>query len=272
MGKKTLTIEEERDLSRRWKAGDRRALDEMVRANYGLAISFAQSFHRPGRNDIDDLAQEALFGLTVGCQHFDPDRGVKLGTYCSWWIRAHLYMHVIDYASPVRLSGTKNGRTVFFGMKRVQHAIVIGGGRVEIDPQVLAKKLDVKVEDVVDMAQWIVPSSRVDLDAQWSEENPESRQDLLHDSDGTPEENVSRKEQLEFVRAFALYALRHLSERERVIVEERLLSDEPLTLQAIGQHYGITRERARQIEVNAKQKFDHFVKRRAKAAGIGAAL
>jgi RNA polymerase sigma-32 factor len=242
----SLSREEEQDLSRRYRAtGDREALFRLVTSNLMQVVRVALSFRRAARNLLD-LVQEGNLGLLAAIERFDPELGVRLPTYAAWWIRAYIVKFLLDNVRLVRV-GTTNARRKLLRNLRQEKARLEAAG-IEIGPKMLADHFDVSEADVLDVER-ALHSQDVSLDAPVGDSENRTRGDLMAASGPTVEEDVARRELQGKVKA-AIDRFRHgLGDRDMAILDERLLSEEPVTLQVIGNRFGTTREAVRQAEM-----------------------
>jgi len=221
-----------------------------------LAVSMASKFKRYGA-PMNDLIQEAGFGLMKAADKFDPDRGVRFSTYAVWWIKASIQDHVMRNWSMVRTGSTSSQKSLFFNMRRVQ-------ARLERESQAAGETLDkhqlrqlisteigVPLHDV-EMMEGRLSGSDYSLNATQSVDD-EGREwiDALEDESAQAAETVEHSHDTEQLRAWLLDALNGLNERERFIVRERKLLDEPRTLESLGQELNLSKERVRQLEAAA---------------------
>jgi RNA polymerase sigma-32 factor len=252
-----LSREEERDLARRYRdTGDREALFRLVTSNLMQVVRVALSFRRAARNLLD-LVQEGNLGLLAAIDRFDPELGVRLPTYAAWWIRAYIVKFLLDNVRLVRV-GTTNARRKLLRNLR-QEKIRLEAEGFEVGPKMLAERFNVSEEDVLDVER-ALRSQDVSLDAPLSDSEDRTRGDLMPDQGPSVEEDVARRELQEKVKA-AIDAFREgLGERERVILDERLLSEDPATLQAIGDRFGTTREAVRQAETRLMSRLREYLK------------
>ncbi len=246
-----LTREQEVELGRKLRdTGDVRAAYTMVASNLRLVVKLAHEYHRNPLSLLD-LVQEGNIGLMQAVKKFDPERGVKLASYAAWWIRAYILRYIMDNWKMVKLGTTEAQRKLFFKLRQEQQRLLQQG--FEVTPKLLAERLNVTEQDVVEMDQRL-GHDEVSLDAPAypGDDNQTSRADRLlptsnastvgvDDALGNAELKALFKNKLS---AFA----ETLNEKERFIFEKRLIADEPMTLQDIGAQYGVSRERARQIE------------------------
>jgi RNA polymerase sigma-32 factor len=241
----TLTREEEQALARRYReTGDRDALFQLVTSNLMLVVRIALSFRRAAKNLLD-LIQEGNLGLLAAIERFDPDVGVRLPTYAAWWIRAYIVKFLLDNVRLVRVGTTNARRKLLRNLRQEKSRLEAAG--YEVGPKMLASHFGVSEEDVKDVER-ALHARDVWLDAPVAGAPELTHGDAMAASGPTVEEEVARRELQEKVKAAIERFRVDLSERERVILDERLLSEDPATLQAIGDRFGTTREAVRQAE------------------------
>ncbi len=242
-----LTREQEIELSKRYRAtGDVRAAYTLVASNLRLVMKLAHEYHRNPLSLLD-LVQEGNIGLMQAVKKFDPDRGVKLASYAAWWIRAYILRYIMDNWKMVKLGTTEAQRKLFFKLRQEQERLSKQG--VEVTPKLLAERLNVTEQDVVEMDQRL-GNDELSIDAPlYADEDRESRADRLLPTNAPNADDTLANAELRtiFKEKLGDFA-KNLSEKERFIFEKRLIADEPMTLQDIGTQYGVSRERARQIE------------------------
>ena len=253
-----LSREEEVELAQRvHDRGDRDAAQQLVLSNLRLVVKLAMEYRRVWTNLLD-LIQEGNVGLLQAVRRFDPYRGVKLSSYSAYWIRAYILKYLIDNIRTVRLGGSRAERRVFYSLNRARRELERQG--FVPTPTLLAERLQVQPEDV-EQVQRRLSQSDVSLDAPISYE---SDAPTLGDRQPAPglstEDAVSERDmQAAFRRHVERFAA-DLDERESVIVRERMLADEPATLQEIGDRFGLTRERVRQIEKKIVDRLREYMK------------
>ncbi len=243
-----LTREEEIALAQSYRAtGDVKAAYRLVASNLRLVVKLAHEYHR---NPIQllDLIQEGNVGLMQAVKKFDPERGVKLSSYAAWWIRAYILRYIMDNWKMVKLGTTEAQRKLFFKLRQEQERLRNQG--FEVTPKLLAQRLNVTEQDVVDMDQRL-GHDELSLDAPMSPNDDDSRtradRTLPSNAIGA-EESLGNEQLREVFKAKLKEFAKTLSDKEAYIFEKRLMSDEPFTLQDIGAKWGVSRERARQIE------------------------
>ena len=251
-----ITREDEQALARRYReTGDREALYRLVTSNLMLVVRVALSFRRAARNVLD-LVQEGNLGLLAAIERFDPEMGVRLPTYAAWWIRAYIVKYLLDNVRLVRV-GTTNARRKLLRNLR-QERVRLEAAGFEVGPKMLAEHFGVSEEDVKDVERALYARD-VSLDAPLSDEEDRTRGDVMPATGPSVEEEVARRELQEKVQAAIGRFRVGLSDRERTILDERLLSDDPATLQAIGEKFGTTREAVRQAEARLMARLKEFL-------------
>lgn len=255
-----LTREEEVALAKRYRdTGDVKAAYKLVASNLRLVVKLAHEYHR-NPLALLDLVQEGNIGLMQAVKKFDPERGVKLSSYAAWWIRAYILRYIMDNWKMVKLGTTEAQRKLFFKLRQEQERMLKLG--VEVTPRLLAERLNVTEQDVVEMDQRL-GNDEVSIDAPvpGSEDDRTNRGDrLLPNNAVGADEALGNKELRELFRTKLAKFSEQLSEKDRYIFEKRLTSDEPMTLQDIGAHYGVSRERARQLEAALMDRMRKYMR------------
>lgn len=255
-----LDAETELRLAYAWRdQRDEAALHRLITAYMRLAISMASKYRRYGA-PMNDLIQEASVGLMKAAEKFDPDRGLRFSTYAVWWIKASIQDYVMRNWSMVRTGSTSAQKSLFFNMKRVQaklerEAADMG---VALDQHQLreqvAHEIGVSVADVA-MMEGRLSGSDASLNAtQAADEDGRAWIDALEDDSPQAAEQVEVAHDLAQLRVWLGAAMDSLSERERHIVAQRRLLDEPRTLESLGEEMGLSKERIRQLEAAAYGK------------------
>ncbi|MBZ4331460.1 RNA polymerase factor sigma-32 [Corallococcus interemptor] len=257
-----LTREEEHRLAKEYQStGDVRAAYRLVASNLRLVVKLAHEYHRNPLSLLD-LVQEGNIGLMQAVKKYDPDRGVKLSSYAAWWIRAYILRYIMDNWKMVKLGTTEAQRKLFFKLRQEQEKLVAQG--FEASPRLLAERLNVSEQDVVEMDQRL-GHDEVSIDAPLGsdEDSRATRADRYLPSGAVPADERLGAEELKalFRENLAAFA-QTLEGKERYIFEHRLTADEPLTLQDIGDKYGVSRERARQIEAALINRMREFMRER----------
>lgn len=255
-----LAREDERELARRYRAtGEREALFRLVTANLRLVVRVAYSFRRAARNLLD-LVQEGNLGLLHAIERFDPELGVRLPTYATWWIRAYMVRFLLDNVRLVRVGTTNARRSLLRNLRREKQRLEEAG--YEVGPKLLAEHFGVSETDVTDV-QRALASRDVSLDEPAGEGAASSRGDFLPDeSSPGAEETLARKELQQRAEAAIAEFREGLAERDRMLLDQRILAEEPRTLQEIGDLFGTSREAVRQAESRLLKRLEQFLKGR----------
>jgi len=260
-----LAADHERELARAWREQrDEWALHELTTAYMRLVVAMASRFRHYGL-PLSDLVQEGNVGLMQAAMRFEPDREVRFSTYASWWIRSAMQDFVLRNWSIVRTGTTSAQKALFFNLRRLRARIGDVGDAVmsaEATTKV-AKALRVPERDVEAMAARLSAPDR-SLNAPLTEEGDGEWQDLLADDAASPESDAMDAHDSAARTQLVQQAMRDLSDRERLIIRERKLEEDAVTLEALGARLGISKERVRQIEGNALEKL-----RRALIARVG---
>ena len=255
-----LDAETELRLAYAWRdQRDEQALHRLITAYMRLAISMAAKFKRYGA-PMNDLIQEAGLGLMKAADKFDPDRGVRFSTYAVWWIKASIQDYVMRNWSMVRTGSTSSQKSLFFNMRRVQARLereaaaqgqYLDGHQLR---QLIATEVGVPLHDV-EMMEGRLSGSDFSLNATQSTED-EGREwiDALEDDSAQASELVEHDKDIDTLRNWLVTAMQNLNDRERFIVRERKLRDEPRTLESLGEELGLSKERVRQLEAAAFAK------------------
>lgn len=255
-----LEAEVEADLARRWRdLRDEAALHRLVRAYLRLAISTASKFRRYGA-PMNDMIQEANLGLMKAAEKFDPDRGVRFSTYAVWWIKASVQDYVMRNWSLVRTGSTSSQKALFFNLRRIQAKLVREAEErgemltgLELRHRV-AEDLGVPISDV-EVMEGRLSGSDLSLNApQGVDEDGREWIDLIEDDCPQGAERAEARHDAARLHGWLVQALHELNARERFIVAERKLRDDPRTLDSLGVELGLSKERVRQLEAAALAK------------------
>lgn len=249
-----ISKEEEDSLFKRFREnGDREAAQLLVLSNLKLVVNLAYKFRK--FRDVTDLIQEGNLGLMTALQKFDVEKGVRFATYATWWIKAKIQEFIISQMSIVRFGKSRDERKLFFNMmatiKDIQSYDTEGDITKEELISEVARRLDVDYEKVVDALQ--VVSSYNDISIDQTIEGTETKMIELKDKVDFDEEMDDETRSTKLQNAIVM-----LNEREKFIIWNRYMSEESMTLEEIGDRYGISKERVRQIEARALDKIRLF--------------
>ena len=256
-----LQPEEEFMLAQRWREhGDLEAAHQLVTSHLRLVAKIAMGYRGYGL-PLNELISEGNVGMMQAVKRFDPDRGFRLATYAMWWIRAAIQEYILHSWSLVKMGTTAAQKKLFFNLRKLkgQMQAIDEGDLSPEHVKKIATELDVPETDVVNMNRRLAAPDhslnaplRVDGEGEW--------QDWLVDDTDSQEIKLADREELGKRRKLLTDAMRGLNERERHILTERRLRDNPTTLEDLSQHYNISRERVRQIEVRAFEKLQKAIK------------
>ena len=243
-----LTPEEEHDLAVKLvEHGDTGAARKLIEANLRLVVKIAYEYRRAHRNLLD-LVQEGNIGLIQAVGKFDPYRGVKLSSYAAFWIRAYILKFILNNWRLVKIGTTQAQRKLFFNLRKEREKLEQLG--FQPTSALLAEKLDVPEREVVEMERRLA-APEASLDAPLGSDDGDgarTRLDYLPSDDERPDRAVAQSEFSQLLRGKLEAFANTLEGREQAIFRERWLSEEPLTLQELGDRYHVSRERARQLE------------------------
>ncbi|MDA0997896.1 MAG: RNA polymerase sigma factor RpoH [Proteobacteria bacterium] len=264
-----LEKEEEQMLAVRFRdSGDVEAAHRLVTSHLRLVAKIAMGYRGYGL-PVADLISEGSIGLMKAVKKFDPDLGFRLSTYAIWWIKASITEYVLKSWSLVKMGTVASQKKLFFSLRRLKNQLrIVDNGELSPDQaKQLSRALGTSEEDVQHMNRRL--SSRdLSLNAPLSqtEDGGGEFQDTLVDERKSPEAMVLDSQELSYRSGLLQRALAELPERERFILTERRLKDEPVTLEELGTHFKISRERVRQLEVMAFEKLQRLIKAETSAA------
>ncbi|MFO1242827.1 MAG: RNA polymerase sigma factor RpoH [Rickettsiales bacterium] len=250
-----LQADEEYMLAKRWvEHGDYEAAHTLVTSHLRLVAKLAMGYRGYGL-PVSELVAEGNIGLMQAVKRFDPEKGFRLSTYAMWWIRAAIQEFVLRSWSLVKVGTSAAQKRLFFNLKRLKKQINAIDGRdlTAEEVKMIAKELDVSEDDVIAIDRRMMAHDQ-HLNAKIGEDGDQEMMDLLPSEELNPEEAFSEQEERTSRRSLLKKALSKLTARERNIIEERRLNDNPKTLEELSQTYNISRERVRQIEARAMEK------------------
>ena len=246
-----LNREDEIELALRYKDNqDKHAAQTLITSNLRFVIKVALGYRNYGVR-LMDLIQEGNIGLMKAVQRFDPDKGYRLIWYAIWWIKAYIQNYIIRSWSLVKMGTTQAQRKLFYRVADLPETDDLED-RLE-NVAKLAVRIRVTQDEVIDMAARL-KAHDLSLDDLIGDYSRDSFADSLRDEAPDQEQLLAALQENRDLKLWAAVALNTLNPREKYIVEQRILTDEPLTLKELGRHFGITRERARQIERAALEK------------------
>ena len=252
-----LAPEEEYMLAKRWREhGDTDAAAKLVNSHLRLVAKIAMGYRGYGL-PVSELISEGNIGLMQGVKKFEPDRGFRLATYAMWWIRASIQEFILRSWSLVKMGTTAAQKKLFFNLRRMKNQIDAfeEGDLKPADVTKIATDLGVTEDEVVSMNRRMAMGGDTSLNAPLRDSEGESQwQDFLVDTGPLQDELIAEDEETRVRHDLLIDALESLNEREKHILMERRLTDEPKTLEELSQVYAVSRERIRQIEVRAFEK------------------
>lgn len=255
-----LSGEDEAELIRRWRQdGDVAARDRLIAAHLRLVIKTAGQFKGYGLPTAD-LVAEGNLGLVRALDGFEPERNLRFSTYAQWWVRAAMFEYVLRFSTPVNFGLSAERKKLFFKLRGLKSRLTgpEGGSLSQAETRQVAEELGVRDTRVAEMERLLTQSPR-SLDAPVGESGTPYGE-LLMDDRPDAEEILGERQELMYRRELLKSAWGELSERERDIVAQRTLRDNPLRLEDLAQRYNISRERVRQIEAAALGKLKTLVR------------
>ena len=251
-----LTEEEEKELAIRYKeTGDLESAYKLTTANLMLVIKIAMTFKREWQN-LMDLIQEGNVGLMKAVKNFDPFRGVRLSTYATWWIKSYILKHILDNWRLVRVGTTNARRKLLFNLKKEKEKLEREG----FDPttKLLAERFGVEETEVIDVSASI-GAMDVSIDTPAHPDSTMTPAQTLSQGGKSVEENVELQQFRQILNENIENFKGGLNPNEIEILEKRILSEDPLSLQEIGDQRGVTREAVRQAEQRLLKKFKTYI-------------
>lgn len=262
-----LSRQEEYDLAVKYREkGDRLAGYKLVLANLRLVVMIAREYQRNIKN-ILDLVQEGNIGLLEAVKQYDPYRGIRFPSYAVYWVRAYMLRYIINNLRLVKIGTTQAQRKLFFNLNKEKDKLAAEGFIPEA--KLLAERLNVKESEVIEMEQRLeLPDLSVDAPVGEADDATDMHSFLPDPSDSI-EDTVVREQFASAIRSVVSEFKVDLDEKERAIVDQRLFTDEPATLQTIADQYGLSRERIRQIENRIKPRLKAFLSEKLQLSSSG---
>ena len=265
-----LEPEEEFMLAKRWvDHQDTEAAHKLVTSHLRLAAKIAMGYRGYGLPQAEVIS-EANVGLMQAVKRFDPDKGFRLATYAMWWIRASIQEYILRSWSLVKLGTTSAQKKLFFNLRKAKSKLgALEDGDLRPDNVAkIARDLNVTEAEVISMNRRLAGSDSSLNATMGNEEGASSWQDWLEDEDADQAGDYAERDELEMRRELLVEAMDVLNERERDVLTQRRLSDEPVTLEDLSQRYDVSRERIRQIEVRAFEKLQGRMRTLAREKGM----
>ena len=253
-----LSPEEEKELTQSLlETGDIEVAKKLVVANLRLVVKIALEYRHAYKN-VMDLIQEGNIGLMKAVSKYDPSKGAKLSYYASWWIRSYILKFILDNFRLVKIGTTQDQKKLFYNLLKEKERLLQMG--VEVDHKVLSENLGVSEKAVVEMDHRLSSfGQEVSLDKSIDDDEGKSFADLLSDAGLNPEDEFSQKESLTILQNHLEKFMETLKPRDLEIFKNRLLNEVPLSLQAIADQYGVSRERIRQVEERLIQQLKVYM-------------
>src|SRR6266446_1511654 len=268
-----LELHEEHMLAKRWREhGDHQAAHKLVNSHLRLVARIAMGYRGYGL-PISELISEGNVGLMQAVKRFEPEKGFRLATYATWWIKAAIQEYILRSWSLVKMGTTANQKKVFFNLRKAKSKIsILDDGDMGLDQvKIIARRMGVTELDVIYMNRRL--GGDASLNAAIREDGDSGEwQDRLVDESPDQETTLAASEEFDYRRKTLSDALTVLNERERRIFETRRLAEKQITLAELAEEFGVSRERVRQIEVSAFEKVQNAVKHRVAAMGTPAPL
>jgi RNA polymerase sigma-32 factor len=254
---KLLSPEKTRQLVRRFQRhGDRNALGLLVKGNLRLVVHIAKGFWRGRQVALPDLIQEGNMGLVRAAEKYDPLKKVKFSYYASFWIKAHIQKYLMNNHRSVRLGTTQSQRKLYFNLGKIGSRLRQKG--VAPTDEAIAEQLGVKTKEVVEMRQRMARAD-MSLNTPMPNRDKGERIDYLPSPSVPVEEKLETRQLRSMVRESAERFRKHLNKREKDILARRILSEQPATLEKLGNRHGVSRERIRQVERKIIDRFRDYI-------------
>jgi len=247
-----LTRDEERELAIQAKEeNNQEAAKKLITSNLRLVVKIAMGYYRYWTKGLLDLIQEGNMGLLQAVRNFNPHRGVKFSYYASFWIRAYILKFIMENWRLIKIGTTQPQRKLFYRLVKERDKLISQGFSPE--PRLIAERLDVKEEEVVEMSERM-GTWEVSLDSPANEDSREAREARVPDQEADIDNRISEDERARILKEKIEEFRTNLSEQEVDIFDRRIMADKPQTLRELGDRYGVSRERIRQIQERIKKK------------------
>jgi len=231
---------------------------KLITSNLRLVVKIAMEFQRYWMQNLLDLIQEGNIGLMQAVKKFDPFRGIKFSYYASFWIKAYILKFIMDNWKLVKIGTTQAQRKLFYNLNKEKNRMLAMG--IDPVPKLLSEKFSVSEKEIIEMDQRL-GEWELSLDAPISDDSSEDHKSFLPAKEASPETALSELELKEVLRSKLRDFQKGLSRREKLIFEKRILADEPVTLQDLGEQFGVSRERIRQLEEKLLKKVKAYLEK-----------
>jgi RNA polymerase sigma-32 factor len=253
-----LSREDEMNLSISYREkGDIEAACKLITANLRLVVKIVMDFQRYPMQNLMDLIQEGNVGLMHAVKKFDPNRGYKFSYYASFWINACIIKFIIDNWKLVKIGTTQVQRKLFFNLRKEKERLEAQG--IVASSELLSHRLDVKESEIVEMCQRL--NGEISLDSPLKDDSEDTHRSFLPSDDLPVDDHLACQEAKTILRDKLMLFKEQLNGKDATIFDKRLLSEDPMTLREIGDKFGISRERVRQIESRVKKKLRTYLKK-----------
>ena len=253
-----LSAEEEFELARKFREeGDHDAALKLVTSNLRLVVRIAMEFQRKWMKNVLDYIQEGNVGLMKALKKFDPDKGIKFSYYASFWIRAYILKFIMDNWRMVKVGTTQAQRKLFYNLSKEKQRLESLG--ISADAGNISRSLDVSESEVVEMGQRLGQHD-LSLDMPYADDSEMTPMNFIPAIGQGVEEILLQEETADILKKNIAELMPKLNEKEKDIIEMRLLAETPATLREIGEKYSVTRERVRQIEARLLEKIKAHIK------------
>jgi len=267
-----LDHDEEFALAKRWtEDGDYDAAHKLVTSHLRLVAKIAMGYRGYGL-PVAELISEGNIGLMQAVKKFEPDKGFRLSTYAMWWIKASIQEFILRSWSLVKMGSSAAQKRLFFNLRKMKKRLKTVDDAKSLTPdeiRLIAKELDVSEQDVIDMDSRMSAHDQ-NLNAKIGHDGDAEWGDMLADDAELHSDVIAEREDYDQKRALMMEAIGELNERERDIIAERQLAEDPMTLEELSVRYGVSRERVRQIEARAMEKMASYVAKATLAANEAA--
>ena len=254
-----LGLDEEKALLVQYNQGQEPDLAyKLITANLRLVVKIAMEFQRYWMQNLLDLIQEGNIGLMQAIKKFDPFRGIKFSYYASFWIKAYILKFIMDNWKLVKIGTTQAQRKLFYNLKKEKGRLLALG--IDPAPKLLSETFSVSEKEIIEMDQRL-GEWELSLDAPVAEDSSVDHKSILPDKDATPERTLSEMELKNIFKTKLQNFQKGLTPREKIIFEKRILADDPLTLQDLGDQFKVSRERIRQLEEKLLKKVKAYLEK-----------